>query len=314
MRETSPPSGPRARRATRARHDRRNPFCPQPNRVSACRRRSHGAERDREPRPDEAPGHVHGVSPDGVRVIVEEGTVDGGISERLSAEDLDKGYRLACQSAVKEDITVRVPVESSVDASALNAKSSPRHTARIRQMDLNDLKEQGLFVPPVEKKYLELPLPTADDHLPDVTRLVSHLKLRHDEYRIMVSLPVIRKIPDILRVDDFNITATLERPVHEGRKTNIINVQPGDTTDRNYAIAVDIGTTTIYGQLIDLITGDVLAENGDFNAQISFGEDVISRITYANEADGGVSILQREVVSEIDRLPFRPRVTPPSSR
>ena len=77
-----------------------------------------------------------------------------------------------------------------------------------------------------------------------------------------------------------SVLEMLERPVRENRKTNIINVQPGDHTDRNYAIAVDIGTTTIYGQLIDLITGDVLAENGDFNAQISFGEDVISRIAY----------------------------------
>ena len=235
------------------------------------------------------------------RIIIESGTVDGGISERLSEEDLEKGYRLACQSIIKEDITVRVPVESTVDASVLNAKSTPRQTARIKQMDLNDLKEKGLFAPPVEKKYLELPEPTAEDHLPDVTRLVSHLKIAHDEHLLMVSLPVIRKIPEILREDDFRITATLERPVHDGRKTDIINIQPGDTTDRNYAIAVDIGTTTVYGQLIDLISGDVLAENGDFNAQISFGEDVISRIVYA-EKPGGLEKLHQVVVGTINKI------------
>ena len=86
------------------------------------------------------------------RVIIESGMVDGGRSERLSDEDLEKGYRLACQSIVKEDITVRVPVESSVDASILNAKSTPRQTARIKQMDLNDLKEKGLFFPPVGQR------------------------------------------------------------------------------------------------------------------------------------------------------------------
>ena len=235
------------------------------------------------------------------RIIIENGMVDGGISERLSDEDLEKGYRLACQSIVKEDITVRVPVESSVDASILNAKSTPRQTARIKQMDLNDLKEKGLFAPPVEKKYIELPEPTAEDHLPDVTRLVSHLKIAHDEHLLMVSLPVIRKIPEILREDDFRITATLERPVHDGRKTDIINIQPGDTTDQNYAIAVDIGTTTVYGQLIDLISGDVLAENGDFNAQISFGEDVISRIVYA-EKPGGLEKLHQVVVGTINKI------------
>jgi len=235
------------------------------------------------------------------RVIIESGMVDGGISERLSDEDLEKGYRLACQSVVQEDITVRVPVESTVDASVLNVKSTPRQTARIQQMDLNDLKQQGLFVPPVEKKFLELPQPTVEDNLPDVTRLVSYLKLQHDEHRLMVSLPVIRNIPDILRKEDFNITATLERPVHEGRKTDIIHIQPGDTTARNYAIAVDIGTTTIYGQLIDLFSGEILSENGDFNAQISFGEDVISRIVYA-EKPGGLEKLQQVVVGTINKI------------
>ncbi len=235
------------------------------------------------------------------RVIVEKGAVDGGISERLSDDDVQKGYRLACQSTVIQDLTIRVPVESSVDASVLNAKSTPRQTAHIKQMDLNDLKEKGLFVPPVEKKYLELPEPNAEDHLPDVTRLVSHLKIEHAEHRLMVSLPVIRKIPDLLRKDNFKVSATLERPVHEGRKTDIINLQPGDTTDHNYAIAVDIGTTTIYGQLIDLISGDVLAENGDFNAQISFGEDVISRIVYA-EKPGGLEKLHQVVVGTINKI------------
>jgi uncharacterized 2Fe-2S/4Fe-4S cluster protein (DUF4445 family) len=157
-------------------------------------------------------------------------------------------------------------------------------------MDLNDLKEQGLFLPPVEKVYMELPEPNDQDHLPDVTRLVSHLKLHHDEHRLEVGLPVIRKIPDALRKDGFRVTATLARPVMESGKTEIINVQPQDTTDRNYAIAMDIGTTTVYGQLIDLKSGAVLAENGRFNGQISYGEDVISRIVLA-EKEGGLVAL-----------------------
>ncbi len=78
------------------------------------------------------------------------------------------------------------------------------------------------------------------------------------------------------KVDFFEVTATLVRPVRDVGKTRLINVQPGDTTSRSYAIAMDIGTTTIYGQVIDLISGDVLAEYGDFNGQISYGEDVIS--------------------------------------
>lgn len=235
------------------------------------------------------------------RVIVEDGMVEGGISEKLSPEDVEKGYRLACRSLVTQDVVVRVPVESTIDAGVLNMKRGPRKTAHIHEMDLGYLKEEGLFIPPVEKRYLELPPPDAQDHLPDVSRLVSFLKLNHDEHRLVVSLPVIQKIPDVLRQDDFKVTATLSRPVHAGRKTHIIDVQPGDTTDRNYAIAMDIGTTTIYGQLIDLMSGSVLAEYGDFNGQVSYGEDVITRI-YAAEKPGGLEKLQAVVIETVNKV------------
>ena len=235
------------------------------------------------------------------RIFIENGAVEGGLSEQVSPADREKGVRLACRSTVTQDVTVRVPVESAVDASVLRQSYVPRRTARIRQKDLNDLKEQGLFLPPVEKIYIELPAPNNLDHLPDVTRLVSHLKLHHNEHRLTVSLPVIRKIPDVLREDGFRVTATLARPVMESGKTEIINVQPGDTTMRNYAIAMDIGTTTIYGQLIDLISGAVLSEHGEFNGQISYGEDVISRIVFAEKADG-LDRLQQVVADTINTV------------
>ena len=235
------------------------------------------------------------------RVIIEQGDVEGGISERLKPEDLDKGYRLACKACVNQDITVRIPVESTIDASVLNLQRTPRKTAKIREFDFNELKEQGLFVPPIEKKYLELPMPDHQDNLADVTRLVSFLKLRHGEHRMVVDLPVIRKIPDILREEDFKITATLARPVRKDGQTRIINIQAGDTTKRNYAIAVDIGTTTVYGQLIDLVSGEVLSEYGDFNPQISYGEDVISRIMFSEKGDG-LDKLHTAVVNVINKI------------
>lgn len=235
------------------------------------------------------------------RVIIEGGDVGGGITEKLSKEDLQKGYRQACLASVKNDIIVRIPIESDLDAGVLNLQRTPRRTARIWEMNLEELKEKGLFMPPVEKKYLELPEPTAQDNLPDVTRLVSFLKAKHHEHRLVVQLPVIQKIPDVLRKDNFRVTATLARPVHSGRKTQIINIQPGDTTDRNYAIAVDVGTTTIYSQLIDLISGDVLASYGEYNGQISYGEDVITRIIYANKP-GGLQKLHEVVIATINKL------------
>ncbi len=235
------------------------------------------------------------------RVIIEEGSVEEGITEKLNKEDLEKGYRLACKAVIRGDIAVRVPVESEVDASALKMKPTARCTARIVQPNFDYLKDQGLFIPSVEKKYLELPEPSANDNLPDTTRLVSYLKINHDEHRLVVSLPVIRMLPDILRQKNFKVTATLARPVQAGRKSHIIRIEPGDTTDRNYAIAMDIGTTTIYGQLIDLKTGEVLSEAADFNGQISYGEDVISRIVFAEKGDG-LAKLHEVVVSTMNKI------------
>ena len=235
------------------------------------------------------------------RVLIESGELSGGITKRLRDDDIKKGYRLACQSIVTGDVTVRVPIESEVDASVLNQLITPRQTARIRTVDFEELKEQGLFISPLEKAYLELPPPDALDHLPDVTRLVSHLTLAREEHRLEVDLTVIRKIPDVLREDDFKVTATLARPVRQVGKTRIVNVQPGDTSGCNMAIAIDIGTTTVYGQLIDLITGEVLAEKGDFNSQISYGEDVITRIVFAEKADG-LEKLHERVIATINKI------------
>lgn len=235
------------------------------------------------------------------RVLMEDGTVDGGISEKLSVEDQEKGYRLACQAVVKSDLVVRIPVESTIDAGVLKMQAAPRRTAHIREMNFEELKEKGLFVASVEKKYLELPAPTAQDNLPDITRLISYLQLEHDEHRLDVTLAMIRKIPQVIREDDFRVTATLVRPVRDVGKTRIINVQPGNTSNQSYAIAMDIGTTTIYGQVIDLISGEVLAEHGEFNGQISYGEDVISRIVYA-EKPGGLARINEVVIKTINKI------------
>jgi uncharacterized 2Fe-2S/4Fe-4S cluster protein (DUF4445 family) len=91
------------------------------------------------------------------------------------------------------------------------------------------------------------------------------------------------------------------RPVREGRKSHIIDIAVGDTTMRHFAVAVDIGTTTIQGRLIDLVTGKVMAESADFNAQVSYGEDVITRIMTAEKGDG-LKKLHEKVVDTLNRI------------
>ncbi|MEW5736113.1 MAG: ASKHA domain-containing protein [Thermodesulfobacteriota bacterium] len=220
------------------------------------------------------------------RVTIEEGEIAGGGKDKLRPEDWDNGFRLACMSTVESDLAVRVPVESEVDASALRRITVPRMTAKVRQPDLSTLKEEGLFIPPVEESLCTVPAPTPEDNVSDMARIVNHLRHEHNEHRLAVDLSVLRKLPDALREGDFQVTLALSRPVRDDGRTRIINVSPGDTTGRNYAIAIDIGTTTVWGELIDCNTGEVLAQQADFNSQISYGEDVISRIVFAEKADG----------------------------
>lgn len=235
------------------------------------------------------------------RILLESGELEGGGLDKLSVEDRENGYRLACLSHVISDAVVRIPVESEVDTSVLNIGTTPRHTARVKSFSFEDLKEKGLLVPPVEKKYLKLPEPSAQDNIADVTRLIQHLKVQYDEHRLGVDIDVMRKVPDILREKNFEVTVTIVRPVRADGKNQIVNIEAGDTTTCNYSVAMDIGTTTIYGQLLDLNTGEVLSEYGDFNGQISYGEDVISRIMFAEKGDG-LKTLQKRVVETINNV------------
>jgi len=235
------------------------------------------------------------------RIQIASGNVEGGLSDRIELEEINAGFRLACLTKVIEDITVQVPIESEVDAAIFSKASAPRQTAVIKEFDFETLKEKGYFIPPVEKIYLELPPPDSQDRLPDATRLVSHLTVSHNERHVAVDMSVIRKLPALLRTNDFKVTVTLARPVRESAKSRVIHIEGGNTTDINQAIAIDIGTTTVYGQLIDLKSGKVLAEKGRFNSQISYGEDVISRIVFA-EKDDGLEVLHQKVINTINEI------------
>lgn len=235
------------------------------------------------------------------RILIEEGMVEGGVSEHLSLEDQEKGYRLACLSEVTSDIVVRIPVESEMDTGRLNVHAGSRHTAKVMYSNIDELRQDGLFIPPVEKIYLELDSATVEDNQADVARIINHLRLKHGEHRLIMGLEVIRKVSDIIREGDFKITVTIVRPIREDGQNEIVNIEPFDTCDRNFAIAVDVGTTTVYGQVLDLQTGKVLSEHGEFNSQISYGEDVISRIIFA-EKDAGLEILHQKVVETINKI------------
>ena len=244
------------------------------------------------------------------RVVIEQGEVAGGRSEKLSAADFAAGYRQACSALVQGDLTVRIPAESGLSGGVLTTAVPRRHRARMHVFEVETLKEEGIFALPVEKICLELTPPSQADNRADVGRMIQGLADQYNLHRMSTGLSVMRKIRRVMREGDFLITVTVGRPVNEKFKSQIINVQPGCWSSRNFGLAIDIGTTTVYGQLLDLNSGKVLAEEGDYNAQISYGEDVISRIMYAEKPHGlaKMSELVVDVINGIIKRLLTPAV------
>ena len=236
------------------------------------------------------------------RVVVEQGEVKGGRSEKLTVADHEAGVRQACIAQVSGNLRVRIPAESGISGGVLTtAVPEERHRARIHHFEVESLKREGIFELPVEKLCLELTPPSQADNRADVGRILHGLADQYNLHRMVVSLPVLRKIRRVLRERDFLITVTVGRPVNEQFKSHIINVQSGCWSSRSFGLAIDIGTTTVYGQLLDLNSGRIITEEGDYNAQVSYGEDVISRIIFA-ESEEGLTRMSELVVSTINTI------------
>ena len=235
------------------------------------------------------------------RVNLESGTLTGGKSEKMTDAEYEEGYRQACTATIDSDVKIKVPVESELTKGALPTEVPIRHQARMHVFNIEDLKQQNVFVPPIEKRVLHLTEPTHDDNMCDAGRVIQGLKTEHNEHQMITTLPLLKKMRSALREKDFVVTVTLSRSVAKGGKTHIVNIQPGDVSDRSYGLAFDIGTTTVHGSLVDHQSGKLISRRADYNAQISYGEDVISRIIQA-EKPKGQQLMQELVVNTINGL------------
>ncbi|MBW2466429.1 MAG: DUF4445 domain-containing protein [Deltaproteobacteria bacterium] len=235
------------------------------------------------------------------RILLESGTLTGGKSEKLSDAEYDEGYRQACLATIDSDVTITIPAESKLAKGALPTEVPIRHRARMYDFNIEDLKEAGVFVPPVEKKLLQLSAPTHEDNMADAGRIIQGLRNEYNEHGMITTLHVLKKMRSALREKNFEVTVTLSRSVSKGGKTHIVNIQPGDWTHRNYGLAFDIGTTSIHGSLVDHQTGKLISIRSDYNAQISYGEDVITRIIQA-EKPKGLHLMHELVTNTINGL------------
>ncbi|HHD62799.1 MAG TPA: DUF4445 domain-containing protein [Desulfobulbaceae bacterium] len=234
------------------------------------------------------------------KVRIDQGEVRSD-KANLKQEDWDNGYRLACLSSVQSDLTVTIPEMTTKNGKALKRK--PKTTRTISARSLDTLIGEWKVDPPVSKLYLELDPPTMEDNISDMQRVMRGIKqVMPDPREPSYDHPELIKIlPRALRESEWNITLLLLRGKHKGETFRIIDVEAGNTTSRLYGLAVDIGTTTCSGVLVDLNTGKIIAEASGYNGQISYGEDVISRIIYAGRP-GGLQALQEKVVATINSI------------
>ncbi len=187
----------------------------------------------------------------------------------LNSHALETGYRLACQTYPRSDVKIHLPKDSLITGQRLQVESNLR----------------SLPPDPLVRIFpLVLERPTLQDTRSDLARLVEGLEEQHGLHGLTTGAVFIRELSSVLRTADWRISTYL-------REGEIIALQPlaAETglSARPLGLAVDLGTTKIAAMLVDLESGETLASTGAPNPQISYGEDVISRLNYAYRHPGG---------------------------
>ncbi len=196
------------------------------------------------------------------------------------------GRRLGCQARVMGDVVIDVPAESQVHRQVVRKSA----TARDIVMD-----------PATRLFYVEVAEPDMHEPSGDLERLADALKKQWEISSIHADIDVLRKLQPTLRAGKWAVTVALFRD-HHGGAWRLIDLWPGLREAPLCGMAIDLGSTTIAAHLVDLRTGAVLASNGIMNPQIRFGEDLMSRVSYAMMNPGGDREMTRAVREGMNTL------------
>jgi uncharacterized 2Fe-2S/4Fe-4S cluster protein (DUF4445 family) len=209
-----------------------------------------------------------------VRVASGEQPVSAVDPRAFSPDELRAGWRLACRAQAEHDLVVEVPPLQTRPKAALAGVG--RHV---------------ILRPAVQKRYLELDEPTLEDQTSDLERVLAAM----DDVELRVPLELVRTLGRTLRESDWKVTAVFADDL-------LLDVEPGDTSGRRYAIAYDLGTTTVVATLLDLETGQPAAVRSMLNKQQPFGADVISRISATMLDEEALARLQEHAHGTLDEL------------
>ncbi len=234
------------------------------------------------------------------RVRVVHGSVEALKLEKLPAAAKAEGYVLSCQARLTGDVTVEVPRVK------VGRKVIPRDEAD--RMRLTAIPMESPIIPDINPMTIRVLLtpkkPGPADNVSDYERIVRALRVDHGIFPVTANLEVLRELPRQVRQEDWKVTSCLQVEDFAGSDARVYRIRrmcPGHLKDVPTALAVDIGTTSLWGELVNLDTGEVLARASRYNPQISMGDDVISRIVFGLKKDG-LDKLQQHVVRGLNEI------------
>lgn len=187
----------------------------------------------------------------------------------LTDREINDGYRLACHLKVEDDLCVLVPNRPDVI---------------LRKTKLTIMPNNFDAEKYINKNFIEVKMPSLENQRSDVERIFNALS--GNEYTMDPSLIV--KIPEVLKQNQSNVTVVT-------RGNDIIALEGGDTIERCFGIAFDIGTTTVVGMLWNLKNEELIGTSAMTNPQSLFGADVISRIHFCSIASGNLNIMKTKI-------------------
>jgi uncharacterized 2Fe-2S/4Fe-4S cluster protein (DUF4445 family) len=227
-------------------------------------------------------------------MLIKSGEVSGGLSGKLTREQVRQGYVLACLTKVEGDLEVEIPPETQAKEKVI----ADSDAIRFSDLSVHDADYTGYRRNPVIRKvYVELPQPTVAMNVADHQNVCEEVRKVLGIGSMQMGLKIIRALPAILREADFKVTVAvgLRRDVAE-----VMFVEGGDTTSRNYLVVVDMGTTTVVAHLVDASTGETLGAKACFNSQGTYGREVTGRIIQSERR--GIQPLQDALIGDINRL------------
>lgn len=227
------------------------------------------------------------------KLVVREGRVGGDPTLLLSDEEIKAGTVLACQSLVESDLLVDVPEDTRAREMAAVDEAAERFRADRPGIAAREFDKRPL----VEKVFLKLDEPTIENNLPDCQRLQRMLTKATGISSLQTGLKTIRRLPEVLREKDFEVTVTVGRRQGIGE---IMAVEAGDASGRNYMVVLDVGTSTVVAHLVDAVRMTTVDTRACFNSQAVYGREVTSRIIASEKK--GTEALQKLVVEDINRL------------